>query len=155
MNNAFQIVGRLGDLTDWTLSNLKFQKALYLCQMFFIGVEQRPLFDEDFEAWDYGPVIPEVYHTLKMFGSSNVKPLSILNGDGVTDEAANDWIGQIADLAQSKTSGKLVSITHWEHGAWSKHYMKGMQGIIIPKASIVEEYNTRLAKRNEKTQQAG
>lgn len=40
---------------------MKLQKLLYYVQGFHIAVFNRPLFNEDIEAWMYGPVVPAVY----------------------------------------------------------------------------------------------
>lgn len=54
------------------LSNLKIQKLLYYAQGVFLAITNRPLFTEDIVAWQYGPVVEEVYHTYKGFGSAGI-----------------------------------------------------------------------------------
>lgn len=44
------------------LTNLKLQKLLYYQQGFHLAVFGIPLFNEDVEAWMYGPVVPDVYN---------------------------------------------------------------------------------------------
>ncbi|GHT06819.1 hypothetical protein AGMMS49525_15490 [Bacteroidia bacterium] len=51
----------LGDL----ISNLKLQKLLYYQQGFHLAYFGTPLFDEELEAWMYGPVVPSVYNQFK------------------------------------------------------------------------------------------
>ena len=46
----------------YTISNLKLQKILYFVQAEFLVSAGAPCFYQDIEAWDFGPVIPEVYH---------------------------------------------------------------------------------------------
>jgi len=41
---------------------------LYFSQMINLGKKKERLFDASFEAWDYGPVIADLYHKLKAFG---------------------------------------------------------------------------------------
>jgi uncharacterized phage-associated protein len=53
-----------GDL----ISNLKLQKLLYYHQGFHLSYFGDPLFDENIEAWPYGPVVPVVYDTYKLAG---------------------------------------------------------------------------------------
>ena len=43
------------------MSNLKLQKMLYYEQGFHLAAFDTPLFDENIEAWMFGPVVPEVY----------------------------------------------------------------------------------------------
>ena len=42
------------------VSNLKLQKLLYYVQGFHLAVFGEPLFEEEIEAWMYGPVVPSV-----------------------------------------------------------------------------------------------
>jgi uncharacterized phage-associated protein len=52
-----------GDLT-----NLKLQKLLYYTQVLSLKRTGELLFNDKMEAWDYGPVVPEIYHQYKSFG---------------------------------------------------------------------------------------
>lgn len=55
------------------LTNLKLQKILYYTQAWHLANFNRPLFQEDFEAWVHGPVIPELYHELKIKGAAPIQ----------------------------------------------------------------------------------
>lgn len=50
------------------ISNLKLQKLVYYAQAWHLGIYDTPLFDDDFEAWVHGPVIPWLFHKYKEFG---------------------------------------------------------------------------------------
>jgi uncharacterized phage-associated protein len=54
------------------VSNLKLQKLLYYHQGFHLSYFGSSLFDEDIEAWMYGPVVPIVYNTYKLAGSGGL-----------------------------------------------------------------------------------
>ena len=60
---------RLGVNSGWSLSNLQLQKILFMADMNFVGQGKGRLIDEDFEAWDYGPVLPSLYRECKPFGA--------------------------------------------------------------------------------------
>ncbi len=68
------------------LGNTKLQKLLYYAQGFHLAITDEPLFKNDFKAWDYGPVIPEVYKQFNAKGrqgfeeAPDVEPLSSLEG---------------------------------------------------------------------------
>ena len=47
------------------ISNLKLQKLLYYLQGFHIAMYGTRLFEQDLEAWAYGPVVPEVFDRFK------------------------------------------------------------------------------------------
>lgn len=64
----------VADFTIWycrdrgsLMTNLKLQKLLFYAQAFYLAICDRPLFDEDFQAWATGPVQPEVYHRFQHY----------------------------------------------------------------------------------------
>lgn len=60
------------EVKDYGISNLKLQKSLYLIQAYFLIQTEKPCFLEEIEAWDFGPVVPEVYRKYKQFGSADI-----------------------------------------------------------------------------------
>jgi len=56
--------------TEDFITNLKLQKLLYYAQGFHLALFGKPLFRESLEAWQYGPVVPEIYRIYKQYGSS-------------------------------------------------------------------------------------
>lgn len=53
------------------ISNLQLQKILYCIQRDFLQNDMLA-FDDDFEAWPFGPVIPEVYYRYCGFGALGI-----------------------------------------------------------------------------------
>ena len=45
-----------------SLINLKLQKLLYYIQAWSYGINKRPFFNGDFEAWIHGPVNRDIYN---------------------------------------------------------------------------------------------
>lgn len=133
---------RLGERSNWALSNLALQKLSYLSHMFFMGRHAgTPLVHGHFEAWDYGPVHPDLYHRAKMFGSSPVREFIFL---GVEDASGpeRDVLDEAYDALGSVRAGKLVNATHRPGGAWETNYRPGVMGIIIPNSDILAEYKS-------------
>ena len=54
------------------ICNMKLQKMLYYMQGFHLAYFDTPLFNEDIEAWMYGPVVPSVYEYFKSYGNSGI-----------------------------------------------------------------------------------
>ena len=67
---AHYIIGACSRL-NFGISNLKLQKILYFVQAEFLvsTPTHTPCFSERIEAWDFGPVVPVVYHKYKVYGS--------------------------------------------------------------------------------------
>jgi uncharacterized phage-associated protein len=135
---------RLCERSGWGLSNLELQKLLYLAHMAYLGrTVGRPLILESFEAWDLGPVVPALYHRAKAFGSGPVQNVF----HHVTTDLQPDETSVIDGVYQGTrglTPGQLVAITHWDGGAWAKHYSPRARGNIIPNKDILDEYRARV-----------
>lgn len=140
--NALDAAKRLCERSGWTLSNLELQKLLYIAHMFNLGQYGKPLISGHFEAWDYGPVHPELYHRAKIFGSSPVENIFRFSQDIPEGPEAELLDGAVDQLAH-KRPGWLVAVTHWDEGAWAKHYVPGARGITIPNQDILQEYRDR------------
>lgn len=113
--------------------------------MYFMGKhEGLRLVDASFEAWDYGPVVPLLYHRVKAFGSD---PVQDVFGDARVfrdDDDRKVALDEVCDDLLKRKPGELIDLTHWERGAWARHYIPGLKGIPIPDADIYREYNDRV-----------
>lgn len=136
--SAIAAASTLAEMSNWTLSNLQLQKLLYLAQMFHLGEHQEPIFSEDFEAWKLGPVIPSVYRHAKIYGSQPVE--SFFTNARLSDGTGKAMLRRTLDELPDLRPWRLVSITHWDKGAWAKHYTEGSSGATIPKKDILDEY---------------
>lgn len=136
---------KLCELRNWEATNLEIQKTLYLAHMVSLGRSKgtNPLVTENFQAWDYGPVLPNVYNKAKIFGSSAVQNIFQIYVS-ISGTPESDIIEETVDMLVGKTAADLVAITHWEQGAWAEHYVPGAKGVIIPNSRILEEYNKRV-----------
>lgn len=53
--------------TDRNITNLKLQKLLYYAQGKYMAKYNKPLFNEEIQAWKHGPVVPEIYRKYSSF----------------------------------------------------------------------------------------
>lgn len=136
---TLQAAKALGEFANWRLTNLQMQKILYIAHMFHLGRHGTPLVNEAFEAWDYGPVLPNLYHEVKFFGSSPIK--DVFFGTTIPEKGTElKILQQAADKFSNVKAGSLVAATHRPEGAWSKNYKEGIKNQIIPNKDILEEY---------------
>jgi len=147
--SALSVAKRLGELSDWSLSNLALQKISYIAHMIHLGRNglSAPLITESFEAWNLGPVVPALYRRAKAFGSAPVKNVfhSVMSGG---DDKQDASIDEAYRITKSMSPGKLVSITHWSDGAWAKNYSPHGRGHVIPNRDIYEEFTKRTHARS-------
>ena len=117
----------------YSMSNLKLQKILYFIQAYFLieSHNKQPCFYEDIEAWDFGPVVPEVYSEFKQFGSTDI-PSMWYAFDFI---ASNDkkLIRDVIEKFKYYSASDLVKITHGQ-APWQDAYNKGYNRVITIEA---------------------
>ncbi len=143
-----------GKFVNNTLVNI----ILYYLQGFSYICYNKPLFQDDFEAWAYGPRIPEVYTLFSMFGLEGIRPYNnvwdlicynkvenINYREGFSKKIADFLEVNITNLLQY-TSSELVAST-WKKGtAWEKIYEEGRKNI-IPKSVIKNYFVSKINER--------
>lgn len=145
MASVLNAARTLGEISGWSLSNLQMQKILYIAQMLHIGRTGRPMFSEDFEAWDFGPVAYELYRKAKIFGSRKVSDV-FFEPKLPLESAERSSILSAYQSMRDLTPGQMVALTHRDNGAWAKCYRPGERGRVIPKELILQEYKDISAK---------
>lgn len=106
-----------------TVSNLKLQKMLYFVQAEFLVDKGEPCFLERIEAWDFGPVVPEVYRAYKVYGSANI-PNGFLEKSSQIKSDDKNRIDAIVDQCMQYSASQLVEITHHQ-SPWVEAYRRG------------------------------
>src|SRR5699024_7071293 len=112
------------DVIDWFLSRdsmspKKLQKLLYYAYSWTLTLENEEadslnnkLFDEKFEAWVHGPVIPKIYRKYSHLGYNNIEK----NEEEVPvfQDDIESILNQVWDVYGNYTGDELESITHQE-----------------------------------------
>lgn len=146
--SAMQAARKVCEHGSWKVTNLSLQKTLYIAQMLFMGENNGArLIDASFEAWDYGPVLPDVYRRVRMFGANPIQDIFFNEPRFINDGLREIHLHNTCTFLADKKPGELVAITHWKHGAWARHYRPGVLGVPIPDRDIVDEYRLRTAER--------
>ncbi len=121
------------------VSNLKLQKLAYYANGFFSAIHNKPLFEEPISAWTHGPVVENLYHEYKHYGSNRIpapqeNPLCSLP----RDEA--ELIEEVFDVFGQYSAWKLRNMTH-EEKPWIEHEANAG---VIPQEEIKEYFKTRI-----------
>ena len=135
---------RIGERAGWTPNGLQMQMMIYTAHMLHLGeTNGLPLIDGTFEAWDYGPVHPVLYHhTSKRYGPDPVPPEAFRNIERISSDHPGASI--LDDIVDKKIPrSRLVAITHWRRGAWAENYHPSYHAL-IPNRDIFDEYTLRM-----------
>jgi len=121
------------------ITNLKLQKILYFAQAYYLAKFNKPLFSNNIEAWEYGPVIPDVYRKFKKYGSNSI----ILEEDesSLSEKDKEILSKEIWETFGGYSVSRLVDITH-AHTPWKDAYAS--EDKIISNKSLGEYYRPLL-----------
>ena len=132
MLSKFDIADYIIAKYDGQVTPMKLQKLLYYCYVWSL-VADKKAFNANFEAWDYGPVEPEVYHHFKHFGRNpipNVKEVKV--------EVSKE-MNFILDSYANFSALELSKTTHLET-PWKKNVAQGAR---IEDQELIDYYKNQ------------
>jgi uncharacterized phage-associated protein len=149
-NRFLALANERGD----ALTPMQLLKLVYIAHGWMLGLYGRPLISDDVQAWQYGPVIPQLYNKLKQYrGSSVTAPVAVSDDSDVPDASEDDVICQVYDVYGSMSGPALSRITHAAGTPWSQTYERGEFGLVIP-IDLIEDHYQRFAEQASERQAA-
>ena len=122
------------------ITNLRVNKLLYLAQGHYFARSGQQLFEDDFEAWKYGPVIPSIYQRYRDYGRNPISEVDQdYNFEAFTPAELEVLLDVIRVYGKYSTSA-LVDFTHCADSPWAQSY--GSSNQTISKESIESYFNT-------------
>jgi len=127
---------------------LKLQKLVFFAAAEYAALTDEPMFPEPVEAWDYGPVVYDLWKTYRDYeGRADITEPERGDVNRLNDlemgcvESAVQQFGHL-------TSAYLIEVSHREP-AWKFHYVAGQHRTPIPHEALRETFR---AKASEKYQ---
>lgn len=118
------------------VTNMKLQKLVYIAHGFALALNHEGLFKEPVHAFQWGPVIPELYNAVKHFGRQPITSMiqlppgeaSIVLGDKASVAAT------IIEMVWKKygkfTAAQLSTLTHRDGTPWTKTWETSEYSVI-------------------------
>ncbi len=124
-----------------SLTPMQLVKLTYIAHGWSLGLRGRDLFANRIEAWQYGPVIPDLYHATKSYGRSPI-PLSAVGE--VNDVAVSrDDYAFLTDVFNKYGHLDGIALSYLTHRAgtpWTQVYDSRFRSIEIPDQLIAQHY---------------
>ena len=124
---------------NYSISNLKLQKILYFIQAEFLIETEQPCFEDRIEAWDFGPVVPNVYFEYRVYGGSNIPCTTTSQMIRTFSRRVRELIDGIVDQCAQYSASTLVDITH-SQSPWIDAYNRPGHNNPITNESIIEYF---------------
>lgn len=131
------------------ITQLKIQKLCYYAQAYSLLYYNEPLFSEDIQAWEYGPVVAAIYDkTLKKYDLCDKWDIK---KDEFKDFSDNqkEVISYVFAKYGGYTAFRLKDMTH-EEAPYIKNYDKNVKNKIIPNSDILKYFKERREKHAQK-----
>lgn len=141
---AKYILDRCATHGDAAVTPMQLLKLVYIAHGWMLGLMGRPLLDEQVAAWQYGPVVPSLYHEIKHFKSL---PVTQIQAPRVTfSDAEKSIMDQVADIYGHFTGIQLSSMTHMTDTPWESTWRRQGKNAPIPNDVIETYYRTKAAR---------
>ena len=133
------------------LDPMKLQKLVYYAHGWHLAIEAAPLIRQHFEAWQFGPVIPDLYREFKAYGAgrvtayatefssitqSRIAPRIPENEATDASEIARSLLQEVWGIYGIYTAIKLSNDTHKPGTPWANCYRPDHPHAIIPNTEI-------------------
>ncbi|WP_238902654.1 type II toxin-antitoxin system antitoxin SocA domain-containing protein [Clostridium sp. YIM B02506] len=137
-----------GILVKKDFDQLQIQKLLYFVYSEYAKEHDEPLFEEAFEAWTYGPVIPSVYDQISKYKRKKIVfedkeleklKLKIKLSRVYDSQSILECIDKVIEQYGNKTGMKMVDETHVEGSPWYRVFHEQGTGCEIP-LEMIKEY---------------
>jgi uncharacterized phage-associated protein len=128
------------------LTSMKLIKLVYIAHGWFLALAGRALLREPVQAWQYGPVIPSLYHAFKQYGNNPI-PQSAATTEQIEDNEHADirrLLDKVWDGYSKFTAAQLSTITHQSDTPWSQVYDEHHRHAVIPDELIRQHYQGKL-----------
>lgn len=109
--------------TENPMTNMRVNKYVYLAQGYALAKLGRPLFRDEIQAWEHGPVVPALYQLFK--SDIRDEPIRSMRGGYGRNTFSDDEIQVMIDVLMDfdEYSTEAISrMTHGKDSPWSKAY---------------------------------
>ena len=113
-----------------SITPMKLIKMIYIAYGWALGANNIKLFNEEIEAWKFGPAVPSVYHEFKHFGGQPIKDALSQEYDPFKQMSAytpqiskedvdvRNILDLVWDLYRDKSATDLMRLTHKKDTPW-------------------------------------
>ena len=146
------------------ITQMKLHKLVYFAHGWHLALKGEPLIDETLQAWDYGPVVPSLYHEFKHFRDKDITELAMdlepVKGSrfkafiplvASNDQYTCDLLEKVIEVYGKFSALELSAMTHEPSSPWSKarENNPGVKFVGITNESLRKYFKAKAEKNQE------
>ena len=131
------------------LTPMHIQKLVYFAHARMLHLHRRPLIGQTFEAWAYGPVVSDLYHSLSKYGRGHVKNLVPLKTEERVGTQERGIIDRTFETYGHLSAIELSDLTHLDDTPWAQ--TKAKNRVRISNATIEKYFSNAWRRESRKT----
>src|SRR4051812_20813311 len=144
----------LAESTDGRIDPLAMQKLVYFSEGWHLALLGESLVQEQFEAWRRGPVVPDLYHSLKGFGAAPIRGRlkqydyrlqKVVEAERPSVSESLNLVQEVWRVYRRYRPGQLVALTHQFGSPWevTRRNSEGAPDARIPKGLIQDWFTAQ------------
>lgn len=148
--SAAKVANRMLDLAQaqgQELTPLKLLKLVYIAHGWSFPYLGGPLLAEPAQAWQYGPVVPSLYHATSRYRAGAITEHVPDTDPQVLTPQADSLIQSVYNSYSRYTGIQLSNMTHMPNTPWSEAWNVRGKNAIIPNDRIAAHYQHLLETR--------
>lgn len=149
--SIFDVAKYILELCPSGMTTRKLQKLAFFCQGYYLAIFKSPLFKEEFQAWQYGPVCYELFKTHQGKYTITADQITGDSGNLIAEQKA--LVRSVTERLGDYSGNQLSDLTHQEDTPWwavrKKHGLEvtdGSQEVIEKR--LLEDYFTALLSKD-------
>ncbi len=141
---------KIADEEGIQIGLMKLLKLIFFAHGWNLAIHGRPLIKQAVNAWQYGPVVNDVYFGFRKQHVTDLTPLKLRNGQEI-DQDTRKIISDTLRTYGHEAPFILSDLTHIEGGPWDETIRTRGRGKKIPNELIKRHFDNklRLAQENE------
>ena len=138
----------------FALTPMKLLKIAYLAHGWMLGIHGIPLVRGPIEAWQHGPVFPELYDAVKHLGAQEVTLADLPERKTEVFEAeAVEMMKDAVDRYGPLSTAELASLSDATSSPWELTYRKGGRRRRIP-IELIKFYYQKMLELHQQSRRA-
>ena len=124
------------------MTNMRLNKMMYFAQGWHLARYGEPLFADDFQAWEHGPVIRKIYDRFRVCGKNSIDDTAGRYSFSAFTDRQKQLLMDVMAHYDGYTTSRLRNMTHEAGTPWRDAYVKDANNTISKES--IEAYFRKL-----------